>query len=100
MCYRLGWVACLPEVVSALDPAPCVGWVEVHLFLRVSGLSVDYSRCNFSKEGSRTFDFDEASPRVFVSLPSPVCAKGTQHPAAFRLGPRRVVCLGDMSFVN
>jgi len=95
---RLGRAACLAEVESALESALCVGRVEVHLFLCVSRVSAHSLQCHFGKEGSRTFGFDEALPGVFVSQPSPFCAQETQHPASFRLAPRRVVSLWDILF--
>jgi len=61
-------------------PVPCV-----------SSMSVDSLRCQFGKEGSRTFGFDEALLGVFLSQPSPCYAQDTQHPASSLLGPRRVV---------
>ena len=61
--------------------------------LRVSSMSADSLRCHFGKEGSRTLGFDKALPGVFVSQPSPFCAKETQHHASVLLGPRRVVSL-------
>jgi len=78
-------------VESALESALCIGRLEVHLFLCVCSVSVDSLQCNFGKEGSRTFGFDEALPGVIVSQPSPFCAQETQHPASSHLRPRRVV---------
>jgi len=79
------------EVESALESALCVGQAEVHLFFCVSSMSADSLRCDFGKEGSRTFRYDEALPGVFVSQPSPFAARETQHPSSFLLRPRRVV---------
>ena len=98
--YRLGWVACLPDVELALDSALCVGRVEVHLFLCVSTVSADSLRCHFGSEGSRTCGFDKALPGVFVSQPSPFCAPETQHPDSLLLRPRWVISLWDISFAR
>jgi hypothetical protein len=44
----------------ALNSAVCIGWAEVHLFLFVSGTSVDTLLCHFGKEGIRASGIDEA----------------------------------------
>jgi hypothetical protein len=62
-------------VELALELALCDRRVEVHPFLCISSLSKDSLRCNFGKEGSRIFGFDEALPGVFVSQPSAMYAQ-------------------------
>jgi hypothetical protein len=74
-----------------VESALCVGWMEVHLCICVSSVSVDSLRCHFAKAGSWTFGFDEALPGVIVSQPSPCYVQETQHPASFLRGPRHVV---------
>jgi len=78
-------------VESALESALCVGRVEVHLYLCVSGVSADSLRCHLGKEGSWAFSVDESLPGVFVSQPSPVYDQETHHPASSLLGPQCVV---------
>ena len=90
-CQPLWWVACRAEVESALEAALCGGWVEVHLLICVCSVSADSLQCNFGKEGSRTFGFDEALLGVFVSQHSPFYAQETQHPTSCVFGPWRVV---------
>jgi len=91
-CYRLVrvWrVVCRADVESAQESALCVGRVEVNLFLCISSVSANSVRRHFGKEGSQTYDFDEALPGVFVSQPSLCHALESQHPACSLLGPRR-----------
>jgi len=97
-CYRLGRVACLAELESALESALCVRRVEVLLFLSLSSVSADSLQCHLGKEGSWTFSVNEALPGVFVLQPSPFSPLETQHPASFLLRPWRVVSLWDISF--
>jgi len=95
-CYRVAQVAFWAEVAlvqksaleSAVESAVCVGWVEVHLFLSMSSVSVDCLPCHEGKEGIHPFDFDEASPGVLLSQPSPFYALETQYPASSLLGLR------------
>jgi hypothetical protein len=54
---------------TAEESAVCVCWAEVHLYLCVSSVSLDFLRCHFDKEGIRLFDFDEALPGVLQSQP-------------------------------
>jgi len=76
----------LAEMASAVESAFCVGWVEVDLFLRVSGVSGDFLRCHCGKQVTWAFGCDEALPGGFLLQPSPCYAKETQHPASSLLG--------------
>ena len=82
-CYRLGRVACLAEVESALESALFIGRVEVHLFLCVSSVTANSLRWHFGKECSQTFGHDEALPGVFVSQPSPFVPRKLNTPLLF-----------------
>ena len=91
-CGRLRPEAYHEEVESALESAQCVGQVEVHLFLSISNVSLDFLRCHLAEEGRRMFCVDEALPGVFVSQPSPFYAQETKHTAFSLLGPWREDC--------
>jgi hypothetical protein len=82
---------CPGGVESTLESPLCVGGVEVHLFLWVFRVSADSLQCHCGMDGSRTFDFDEAFPGVFVSQALPCYAQQTGNPTLSLLGPRRVV---------
>jgi len=45
---------------SALESAVCICWLEVHLFLCVPSVSVDFLQCHFGKEGIGACGFDAA----------------------------------------
>jgi len=59
-CYQLRWVASQVEVVAARESAICFGQVEVHQFLSLSIVSVDFLQCRFGKEDIRPDYFDKA----------------------------------------
>jgi hypothetical protein len=79
------------EKMSALELAVYVGWVEMHLFICISSVSVDFLRRHFGKECIRPCGFDEALLRVFLSLPSTVYAQNTQQRTFSFLGLQREV---------
>jgi len=65
--------------------------MEVHIFLHISSVSADSSRCHFGMECIPPFDCVEASPGVFLSQPSPFYALEMQHPASSLLRLQREV---------
>jgi hypothetical protein len=74
-----------------VESAVCVGWLEVHLFLGVSGVPPDYLSCHFGNEGIHLLDFEESLLGVLLSQPSPLYALEPQHPASSLLGLWREV---------
>jgi hypothetical protein len=50
--YRLQWMVFRALVASALEWAVCVGWADLHLFLRISSVSLESLQCQFGKKGN------------------------------------------------
>jgi len=92
-------VAFQSDVASALDSARCIGRVDVHLFLCVSSVCADFSRCHCGKRGECLCGFHEAWPRIFPSQPSPLYALETHPPTSSLLGLRRELSWPDIAFL-
>ena len=109
-CYQVVQVAFWAEMASAQESAlesalestvgstVCVGWAEVHLLLYVSRVSPDLFHCQLGTERIRPFDFDEASPGVVLSHPSPFYAVETENLASSLLGLRCEVSWSKTAF--
>jgi len=65
--------------------------LEVRWFLCASSMSVDSLLYHFGMKGSCPFDFDKSLPGIFLSQPTPSCARETQQPASSLPGLQREV---------
>jgi len=86
------------DVASVLVLAVCVGLVEVHLFLCASTMSVYCMLCHFGYEVRHLFYFNDPTPSVFLSQPSPFYAQEGQHPTSSLLRLLHKVCWSDIVF--
>jgi hypothetical protein len=74
-------------VASAQESALSVGWVEEHLFLGISSMSVDSLGRTIGMEGTQTCCLTEALLGVSLSWSTTFYNKETQRPASSRLEP-------------
>jgi len=93
-----GQVAFRARIVSVLVSAVCVGRLEVHPFLFISGVSADSVRCYSDREGINSYSCDEASLGVFLSHPSTCSAKGTELHASSLLALRCEISRSGIAF--